>query len=277
MEILANTSKELGLATWIIGDVHGWREVFERLLAQLAFDWQHDQLWLVGDLVNRGPDSLGMLRRARELEAELGDRFVSLLGNHELHLLAAAAGMAKKHAPDLDAILAAPDRDELLEWVSRRPLAHWAQGTLLVHAGLWPDWTIADAVAAARQLEMALGDPHQRPFLLRGPNPTAGNAAHALYGLTSLRLCEKDGRACPHKGSPSDAPAGCCPWFALPGRRSQENLVVFGHWAALGLYLGPNVIGLDSGCAWGGFLSALRLEDQVIVQEPNPAIRRRFS
>jgi bis(5'-nucleosyl)-tetraphosphatase (symmetrical) len=267
------------LATWIVGDIHGWSDVFERLLERLDFDWAHDRLWLAGDLVNRGPGSLAMLRRAREIEARLGPRFVAVLGNHDLHLLAHAAGVGKKSVPaDLEQVLRAPDRDELIAWLARRPLAHAADGALLVHAGLWPQWTLEQTLAAAADLQTRLVDPVRRLPLLRPKDVVAGDSetARALYALTNLRMCDLEGTAaCAYKGTPAEAPAHCHPWFALPGRRTVETLVVFGHWAALGLHIGSNVVGLDSGCAWGGFLSALRLEDRLIVQEPNPAEIRR--
>jgi bis(5'-nucleosyl)-tetraphosphatase (symmetrical) len=261
------------MATYIVGDIHGWLNVFERLFERLEFDWSRDCLWLAGDLVNRGPDSLGTLRRARALERELGPRFVAILGNHDLNLLAQAAGL-KKRSPELEALLRAPDIDELLEWLARRPLAHFEYETLLVHAGIWPSWCIADALAWARQLEALLSNSERRSELLHAGRKT--ELERALFALTNMRLLDRDLGPCDFKGKPEAAPRGCRPWFDLPERRWRgEARVVFGHWAALGLFKNDEVIGLDSGCSWGFHLSALRLEDLKIFQEPNPDALRR--
>lgn len=265
------------MATWIVGDVHGWLEVFERLLRRIDFNYRTDRLWLAGDLVNRGPDSLAMVRRARELESLLGERFACVLGNHDLHLLAELAGVARKNSPQLTEFLAAKDAQELGDWLRARPLLHRSEGTVLVHAGLWPEWTVDDAATWATTVEALLKkrkvgrkllDPKAVPAELQAEG-------RALFAFTSLRMCTLAGEPCSFKGNPAAAPAGCLPWFAVPGRRSAEARIVFGHWAALGLHVGEGVVGLDSGCAWGGSLTALRLEDGRIVQEPNRAIPRR--
>lgn len=262
------------MATWIVGDIHGWYEVFERILQRIDFSYQHDRLWLTGDLVNRGPDSLAMVRRARELESRLGERFVCVLGNHDLHLLAEVAGIARKKSAQLEAFLAAKDGEDLADWLRRRPLLHREGETLLVHAGLWPDWTVEVAEGWARRVEEILRKRKAGRRLLDPkaiPSELAAEG-HALYGFTGLRLCTAAGAPCSFKGKPAEAPAKCLPWFAVPGRRSAGTQIVFGHWAALGLHLGNGVVGLDSGCAWGGSLSAFCLEDGKIVQEPNRAI-----
>lgn len=265
------------MATWIVGDVHGWLEVFERLLRRIDFNYRTDRLWLAGDLVNRGPDSLAMVRRARELESLLGERFACVLGNHDLHLLAELAGVARKNSPQLTEFLAAKDAQELGDWLRARPLLHRSEGTVLVHAGLWPEWTVDDAATWATTVEALLKkrkagrkllDPKAVPAELQAEG-------RALFAFTSLRMCTLAGEPCSFKGNPAAAPEGCLPWFAVPGRRSAEARIVFGHWAALGLHVGEGVVGLDSGCAWGGSLTALRLEDGRIVQEPNRAIPRR--
>ena len=262
------------LATWIVGDVHGWREVFERLLHRIDFDFARDRLWLAGDLVNRGPDSLGMVRRARELEEQLGPRFACVLGNHDLHLLAEVAGVARKKSPQLEAFLAAKDAEALADWLRGRPLLHGEGGHLLIHAGLWPEWSLFEAVTWARRLEELIRKRKAGRRLLDPKNVPAELAAEgrALFAFTSLRMCTAAGEACSFKGKPEEAPPGCLPWFAVPGRRSAGARIFFGHWAALGLHLGDGVVGLDSGCAWGGSLTACRLEDGKIVQEPNRGI-----
>jgi bis(5'-nucleosyl)-tetraphosphatase (symmetrical) len=261
------------MATWIVGDVHGWLEVFENLLRRIGFEPERDRLWLAGDLVNRGPDSLGMVRRARQLEQQLGDRFACVLGNHDLHLLAAVAGLARKKSPYFEEFLAAKDAEELADWLRHRPLVHHEDDNLLVHAGLWPEWTAQDAVSWARQLEQLVRKRKAGRKLLDPKDVPAGLEAEgrALYAFTTLRTCTVAGEPCNFKGTPEVAPAGCLPWFAVPGRRSADAQIYFGHWAALGLHLENGVVGLDSGCAWGGSLTAIRLEDGKIVQEPNRA------
>lgn len=264
------------MSTWIVGDIHGWSEVFERLLRRLDFDFERDRLWLAGDLVNRGPDSLGMVRRAKELEERLGERFACVLGNHDLHLLAEAAGVARKKSPHLEAFLAAKDCPELTDWLRHRSLAHREGDTLLVHAGLWPEWTLGEAMAWAARVERIVRKKKAGKKLLdpKDVPPALAAEGRALFAFTSLRTCTEAGEPCNFKGTPDVAPPGCLPWFAVPGRRSAGARIFFGHWAALGLHLEAGVTGLDSGCAWGGSLSACRLEDGKIVQEPNPAARR---
>lgn len=259
------------MATWIVGDVHGWLEVFDRLLARVEFDADRDRLWLVGDLVNRGPDSLGVLRRVRGLEQRLGDRFACVLGNHDLHFLAEEAGVARKKAPQLEELLAAKDAPELADWLRHRPLLHREGEVVMVHAGLWPDWTAGDAAAWAARVEELIRKRKGGRRLLDPKNvpPELAEEGRALYAFTALRTCSAEGEPCAFKGAPEVAPAGCLPWFAVPGRKSAAARIFFGHWAALGLHLGDGVAGLDSGCAWGESLTAYRLEDGRIVQEPN--------
>lgn len=221
-----------------------------------------------------------MVRRAKELEAQLGGRFACVLGNHDLHLLAEVAGVARKKSPHLEPFLAAEDCSELADWLRRRPLAHREDDVLMVHAGLWPEWTLGDAMAWAARLEAILRKKKAGRKLLdpKEVPPALAEEGRALFAFTSLRTCSEAGEPCNFKGTPEVAPPGCLPWFAVPGRRSAEARVFFGHWAALGLHVeeraGGLAVGLDSGCAWGGSLSAYRLEDGKIVQEPNPAGRR---
>lgn len=290
-------------ATYAIGDVHGCRESLEALMDRLPWDLDRDRLWLVGDLVNRGPDSLGVLRWARRMDEELGERFACVLGNHEVHLLARSAGVAASKPRDtLDALLAAPDRHELVAWVARQPLLHREGERLLVHAGLLPGWSADEAESLAREAEARLRGPDSGRFLARyaartgcpgasapecrapcpepaaAPDPDAegrcGRADRALAVLTLLRVVDAEGR--PHfgfTGPPEDAPAGAVPWFeaprarwASPRGRTPDLEVVCGHWAALGLRIAPGVRALDSGCVWGGALTALRLEDGAVFQ-----------
>jgi len=270
------------MATYVIGDVHGCSETLEELLARIPFRAGEDRLWLVGDLVNRGPDSLGVLRWARAAAAEMVERFVAVLGNHEVHLLARAAGVAEPRPQDtLDELLAAPDREALVAWVRGLPLLHRDGDTLLVHGGLLPSWTPDQAEALAREVEALLRSADGDRLLAcyaardgrfddhcRGGDPAA-RAGCALAVLTLLRVVRPDGRPrCDFTGRPEEAPPGDLPWFAVPGRRSEGARVVFGHWATLGLHVEPPVHGVDSGCVWGGALTALRLDDGALFQAP---------
>jgi bis(5'-nucleosyl)-tetraphosphatase (symmetrical) len=248
------------MATYAIGDVQGCAATLERLLARCGFSPARDRLWLVGDLVNRGPGSLAVLRRVRDL----GERAVAVLGNHDLHLLARAAGVAAARPGDtLDEVLGAPDRDELLAWLRARPLLHREGSWVLVHAGLLPAWTVDEAAAAARAAEALLRGPRAADVLARVKRHPA------LLALTRLRTCTADGTpSLSFKDHPRDAPPGFQPWFEVPGRRSESATIVFGHWAALGLHIAPGLYGLDTGCCWGHHLTALRLDDRTLLQEP---------
>jgi bis(5'-nucleosyl)-tetraphosphatase (symmetrical) len=256
------------MATYAVGDVQGCLTSLMRLLDTLRFKPERDQLWLTGDLINRGPDSLGVLRFVRGLGASA----VAVLGNHDLHLLARAAGVADPKPLDtLDAALAAPDATELLNWLAARPLLHQDRGLVMVHAGLAPAWTVADAAAEAKRLEAILRDPARRPTVLgrAGADPS-------LKALTTLRTCKLDGEPCKYTGVPAEAPPGCMPWFSHPARRSRGTKVVFGHWAAMGLALGEDYACLDTGCVWGRELTALNLDTWQIVKVPAaPADRPR--
>ena len=260
------------MATYVIGDIHGCYETLQALWPKLGFDRRRDRLWLVGDLVNRGPRSLAVLRWARDLDARLGDRMRVVLGNHDLHLLARHDGHARRRRKDtLEEVLTAPDREPLIAWLARRPLVHRDGETLLVHAGLLPQWTPEDAEEVARGLEATLRDPDRRRSLIDraeppDDSPWIGSRA-ALSAFAGLRTCTVDGEPCGHKGPPEEAPAGCLPWFQVPGRRSSNVTVVFGHWAAMGLRLEPAAIGLDSGCVWGQRLTAIRLEDRTLFHQ----------
>jgi bis(5'-nucleosyl)-tetraphosphatase (symmetrical) len=261
------------MARYAIGDVQGCMASLDRLLALIDFAPARDHLWFTGDLVNRGPRSLDVLRWAVEHDAMI----TSVLGNHDLHLLARAAGAASEKKRDtLDEILAAPDCDRLIDWLRARPLLHLDTRYLLVHAGLHPRWTAADARARAAEIERELRGPTWRAFLaqLSGPPPRwdaklgGGDRWRAILAyLIRARTCKADGRVVPDfDGPPSEAPSGAVPWFALPSPAWTTHTAVFGHWAALGLDIGPNHVGLDTGCVWGKSLTAIRLDDRMVFQ-----------
>jgi bis(5'-nucleosyl)-tetraphosphatase (symmetrical) len=262
------------LSTYAIGDIQGCFAPFQRLLDKVDFDPARDRLWLVGDLVNRGPDSLATLRFVRSLD----EVAVVVLGNHDLHLLAVAEGYEKlKRSDTVHDVLDAPDRDELLAWLRTRPLMHCEAGWAMVHAGLLPQWSVARAMELAAEVESVLRGPDYRRFLSRmyGNEPDRWHDALAgidrlrvvVNAMTRLRVCTVDGvMEFAHKGRPRDMPAGYLPWFDVPGRLSQGTPVIFGHWSALGPVERPDVYGLDTGCLWGRKLSALRLEDRRLFQ-----------
>lgn len=268
------------MTTYIVGDVQGCHASLVDLLQRVKFQPERDALWFTGDLVNRGPDSLAVLRLAQRLNA------VTVLGNHDLHLLAVAAGAVPKRPHDtLDAILAAPDAPALLEWLAQRPLMHEAGGVVLVHAGLLPQWDLPLARECARAAEDALRGPLRATFLkeMYGDTPDRWDAALAgwarlrlsVNAFTRLRYCRADG-SCDFsfKGAPGSQPSHLVPWFDLPARRHAGARVIFGHWSTLGFYRGADVVGLDSGCLWGGRLTALRLDDGEALFVNCPPYRR---
>ena len=261
------------MATYAIGDIQGCYDELRALLDAIAFDPANDTLWVVGDLVNRGPKSLETLRFVKSL----GERAVTVLGNHDLSLLVVAEGIHKQHRGDtIDDVLGAPDRDELLQWLRTRKLFHAEGGYAMVHAGLLPQWTIPQAVELSREVEAALQ--HDPAGLMRhmyGNTPIAWDDALEGYdrlrviinAMTRLRLCDSSGRMeFSHKTGLENAPAGYLPWFDVEGRRSAGTPIVCGHWAALGVVLTRDLICIDSGCVWGRQLSALRLEDRRLFQ-----------
>ena len=262
------------MATYAVGDIQGCYSALRGLLDQCRFDPARDRLWLVGDLVNRGPQSLAVLRFVKGL----GARAITMLGNHDLHLLAVAAGHVKPRRGDtLAAILRAPDRDELLDWLRRRKMMHAGAGYAMVHAGLLPQWSIAKALKLAREVEAALRGDAYDDFLRHMYGNQPDRWRDDLGGIerlriitnvmTRARICTVDGKIeFAHKGKPVNLPRGYMPWFSVPRRRSRGTPVIFGHWAALGLYTGSNVFALDTGCVWGGGLSALRLSDRKLYQ-----------
>jgi bis(5'-nucleosyl)-tetraphosphatase (symmetrical) len=262
------------MATYAIGDLQGCFQPLMELLEQLAFDPACDRLWFVGDLVNRGPDSLALLRFVKGL----GDRAVCVLGNHDLHLVAVAAGKGKRRDGDtLDEVLAAPDRDELVDWLRQRPLMYREGTYAMVHAGLLPPWSVERALALANEVEQRLRAPDYPALLanMYGNEPaTWGDDLHGfarlrviVNAMTRLRVCDANGAmALGFKGDGASIPPGLWPWFAVPGRASAGLPIIFGHWSALGLICEPDVIGLDTGCLWGRRLSAIRLEDRQLFQ-----------
>jgi len=262
------------MATYAVGDIQGCHDELVRLLDLIKFDPLSDRLWLVGDLVNRGPGSLDVLRLVRSL----GGSAITVLGNHDLHLLAVAVGAAELNRQDtLDEILSAPDRDELLHWLRNQRLLHAQNGYVLVHAGLLPQWSVTLAEGLAREVEAELRGPDYATFLER----MYGNAPHQwddeltgykrlrviVNAFTRMRICTREGEMeFRFKGEVENIPAGYLPWFDIPKRASRDATVIVGHWSALGLLLRKDVIALDTGCLWGGPMSAIRLEDRQLFQ-----------
>lgn len=264
------------MATYAVGDIQGCFGSLSRLLEVIRFNPAHDRLWLVGDLVNRGPDSLAVLRWAVQHEAALE----VVLGNHDLHALAVAENVAPMHRSDrLQALLDAPDAPVLLDWLRHRRMAHAEGPYLMVHAGVLPAWDAAQVMALAAEVESALHGAQYRNFLAAMYGNLPDGWQDALQGMerlrvitnamTRLRVCTPAGAMeFRFKGKPIDAPTGYLPWFEVPGRRSASATVVCGHWSALGLVLRENLIALDTGCLWGGALSAVRLQDLRVFQVP---------
>jgi bis(5'-nucleosyl)-tetraphosphatase (symmetrical) len=256
------------VAVYAIGDVQGCHRQLLALLEAIGFDRRRDRLWFTGDLVNRGPDSVSVLRLVRDL----GDRAIAVLGNHDLSLLAARFGHGKIRDSDtFHQVLDAPDADELLDWLRRRPMLHRDLGLVLIHAGLAPQWTLEQAAALASELETVLrGDGFEaymatmfgnRPKRWRDDLAGDDRLRFVTNCLTRMRFCTVEGRLrFKDKGSPGTQAAGYLPWFRVPGRRWAGARVVFGHWASLGLHEEDGVIALDSGCVWGRRLTALRLD-----------------
>ena len=263
------------MPTYAIGDIQGCFRTLRRLLKRIRYT-DSDRLWLTGDLVNRGPRSLEVLSWVRDQ----GDRVVTVLGNHDLHVVARALGTrAPKSRDTLDAVLEAPDREELIDWLRRRPLFHRADGFALLHAGLLPDWSLERAGQLAREVEGVLGGPEparllqalvdRRPRAWREGLDEEDRWRVTVQAFTRLRTCRDDGRVCDgFSGPPEKAPEGCHPWFALRDDHAAGVTVVCGHWATLGLRMQPGVMALDTGCVWGGTLTAVRLEDRETFQEP---------
>jgi bis(5'-nucleosyl)-tetraphosphatase (symmetrical) len=253
---------------YLIGDIQGCCDAFERLLARIDFSPSRDRLYLLGDLVNRGPASLATLRRL----AGLGDAATCLLGNHDLHLLATAHGVRKPHRSDtVQDILDAADRSTLLDWLRQQRMACFAHGWLMVHAGVLPQWDVEQTLTLAAEVETALRGPDLADFLpqMYGNTPTqwhddlqgAERLRCIVNALTRLRFCDAEGQMdFKTKDGADGAPAGFMPWFEVPQRRTAGAPIAFGHWSTLGLVDRADLLALDTGCVWGGRLSAMRVD-----------------
>jgi bis(5'-nucleosyl)-tetraphosphatase (symmetrical) len=260
------------MKTWIIGDLHGCMDSLSALLERLDYARSADRLWLVGDLVNRGPANLEVLRWCMAEQ----ERVTVVLGNHDLHLLAVAAGAVKQGRSDtLGDVLGAPDRDLLLDWLRRRPLLHRAQGVTMVHAGVPMRWSLGDAEERAREAEAALAGDGWAAFVAgwrsRQPAETAQVARdyETLDHLTRMRTVDGDGRMVKgYTGPPAEAGEGTFPWFDTPDAAEREP-IYFGHWARLGLFRGKGVCCLDAGCVYGNGVAALGLEDETLIVQPS--------
>lgn len=265
------------MAIYAIGDVQGCYDELMGLLDKIRFNPGSDRLWFAGDLVNRGPKSLEVLR----LVKSLGDSAVTVLGNHDLHLLALTQGNRShyKHG-SLEEVLNAPDCHELIEWLRHRPVMyhHEKRGYSLIHAGLPPQWSLATAIACARELEETLRGPGfhhycqemygNEPDLWRDDLEGVERLRFITNAFTRLRFCTRDGRlSMRDKGAPGSQPSGILPWFEMPERATRNDRIIFGHWSTLGYKQTGNTWCLDSGCLWGGKLTALRLRK---TRQPKP-------
>ncbi|MEF8730790.1 MAG: symmetrical bis(5'-nucleosyl)-tetraphosphatase [Candidatus Accumulibacter meliphilus] len=262
------------MATYAIGDIQGCFDSLQQLLEKCRFNPARDRVWFVGDLVNRGPRSLETLRFVRDL----GAAATTVLGNHDLYLLMAAAGFDRRNKGDtLDDILDAPDCEELMGWLRHRPLCHREGPFCLVHAGLLPQWTTDRARELAAEVEAVLGGPTYLDFMANmwGSEPAAWSddlegwprLRVIVNAMTRMRFCTSEGvMDFKTKGELSSAPPELMPWFELPSQRSADDVLVTGHWSALGLKIEANLLALDSGCLWGRHLTAIRLEDRELFQ-----------
>ncbi len=259
------------MAIYAIGDVQGCFDELKALVEKISFNPKLDHLWFVGDLVNRGPNSLETLRWVKSL----GDRAITVLGNHDLHLLAAFAGVKQiNSSSSLYPVLQANDVEELIDWLRNRPLMHFDQklNFAMVHGGIIPQWSIKKALSRAKEVETGLRSKKYKEFLenMYGDKPDQWDKS--LNGwdrlrvitniFTRMRYCNNEGIInFSDKGPPGTQKAGLQPWFEIKKRQSQNTTIIFGHWSTLGHYKGNNVIALDTGCLWGGFLTAVRIDD----------------
>ena len=266
------------MTTYAIGDLQGCHDQLSVLLDRIETRSPGARFVFVGDIVNRGPRSLATLRQVRAL----GERARIVLGNHDLNLLAVACGLRQPHASDtLDDILQAEDCDELIDWLRRQPLAFADGDHLFVHAGVLPQWSAAQTVALSQEVERELQGAHWADFLgeMYGNTPAAWSddlrgierLRVIVNALTRMRLCSIDGVMDFKTAEGIDRiPEGLMPWFELPDRRTADTTVVFGHWSTLGLLMRPRLVGLDTGCVWGGKLTAVNLQDRSLVQVDCP-------
>lgn len=262
------------MATYAIGDIQGCFSSLTKLLDTIRFDSRHDRLWCVGDLVNRGPQSLDVLRFLKNL----GPAAITVLGNHDLHLLAVSEHISAERPKDtLQEILLAPDRVELMTWLRNQPLLYEENNYVLVHAGLLPTWTVQEAKGYAREVQAVLRSNLYQEFLtfLFSHKKDLASWNHTLQGharlvvitqvFTKLRTCSGDGLMNhTYKGPLDHIPHGFMPWFEVPNRNSLEAFILFGHWSAMGTRIEKNFAALDSGCVWGRQLTAFRLEDKKL-------------
>lgn len=267
------------MSIYAIGDIQGCYNELEKLLTEVRFDARQDKLWFTGDLVNRGPDSLKALRFIKAL----GENQITVLGNHDLHLLAVAYGVRHQHKGDtLDEVLNASDKIELIEWLRHRPLLHLdsAAGYVMTHAGLAPSWNLDMACELAHEVEVVLRGSGPAAFLAQMYGNLPDKWRDELSGaeryrciinyFTRMRFCYPDGRLeLAYKGEIAGKPPELIPWFDVPGRVSVDVKILFGHWAALNGHTSmPSLFALDTGCVWGNCLTALRLEDEKRFSVP---------
>jgi len=258
------------MSTYAIGDLQGCYSEFRRLLDKIEFDPAQDKLWLTGDLVNRGPKSLKTLRFVKSL----GDATITVLGNHDLHLIAAHA-FPYRYPPsaDLESIISADDGDELIAWLRQKPLLHFDRklNSVLVHAGIPAPWTIEDALCHAQEFSTVLQRDDYRIFLpaMYGDQPNkwseqlegADRLRFFVNAFTRMRFCDRQGRLTfTEKNNPNNAPADLLPWFKVPKRKNSDVRIIFGHWSTLGYLREKNLLGLDTGCVWGGKLTAAKID-----------------
>ena len=253
---------------YLVGDIQGCCDAFERMLAEIGFSPSRDHVHVLGDLVNRGPDSAGVLRRL----SGLGQSATCLLGNHDMHLLAMAAGIRKPHKGDTaGAMLSDPELPALLDWLRQQRLADQAHGWLLVHAGVVPQWDAAQVLRLAGEVEALISGPGLAEFLpqMYGNQPALWDEKlqgperwrFVINALTRLRFCDTAGRMdFDAKEGANLAPSGLLPWFEVPGRQTATTPIAFGHWSTLGLRNEPLLLSLDTGCVWGGALTAARID-----------------
>ncbi len=264
------------MATYAIGDIQGCYYSFHQLLKRIEFNATNDKLWLVGDLINRGSGSLEVLRWVYQNQSSV----VTVLGNHDLHTLAVAEGKVPQHKSDtLQALLDAPDSNILLDWLRHQAMIHSEHGYLMVHAGLLPQWSAKEALALGAEVEAVLRGAGYQDFLGQMYGNLPARWDESLQGMdrlrlitnamTRLRTCSSDGEMdFKFSGVLADVPANTMPWFEVPTRKSADATIIFGHWSALGLLQRNNLFALDTGCLWGGELTAFRLEDRTVFQVP---------
>jgi len=276
------------MATYIVGDIQGCYDPLQRLLEKIAFNPSDDRLWCPGDLVNRGKQSLETLR----LLESLGASFSMTLGNHDLYLLREhwrfPDGGSANH--EIDVILHAPDRERLTGWLQQQPLARWSpeHQVLMVHAGVIPQWTLAQTLSCAGEIETVLRSKKSARFFSKMSKNWVRRWDDELSGwkrlrlisniLTQLRFCDENGKILSSaSGPPGSQPLPYKPWFKHKHRQTRKITIAFGHWAALGFYARKKLLCLDSGCVWGGRLTAVRLEDRQVFQVPGVFHPRRVS